>query len=328
MTETHASPARLLDEVRSAIRTRHYSRRTEEAYVGWIRRFVLANDRRHPRELGVGDVRRFLTMLAVEGRVSASTQNQAQSAIVFLYREVLREPLPEVDGLRPAKRVRPLPVVLTRAEVQRVIAELRGMPRVMVLTMYGSGLRLMETATLRVKDVDLERREIVVRGAKGGKDRRTCLSLAVAELLPRHLEKVKRLHDGDLAVGGGRVPLPGALDRKYPSAGSEWKWQYLFPATRPYRNEETGSVGRHHFHQSALQRAVRIAVLASGITKPAHCHSFRHSFATHLLEDGYDIRTVQQLMGHRDVRTTMKYTHVLNRGELGVRSPADRLTDW
>ena len=317
-----------MDAVRSAIRTRHYSRRTEEAYVGWIRRFVLANGKRHPRELGVTDVRRFLTTLAVEGRVSASTQNQAQAAIAFLYREVMREPLPEVDGLRPAKRVRPLPVVLTRAEVQRIIAELHGMPRLMVLTMYGSGLRLMETARLRVKDVDLERREILVREAKGGKDRRTCLSGAVAELLPRHLEKVKRLHEEDLAVGGGRIPLPDALDRKYPNGGSEWKWQYVFPATRVYRNEETGSIGRHHFHGSALQRAVRLAVLASGVTKPAHCHSFRHSFATHLLEDGYDIRTVQQLLGHRDVRTTMKYTHVLNRGGLGVRSPADRLTDW
>ena len=327
MTET-AAPPRLMDEVRSAIRTRHYSRRTEEAYVGWIRRFIVFNGRRHPRELGIADVRRFLTALAVERRVAASTQNQAHSAIAFLYREVLREPLAGLDGIKPAKRVRRLPVVLTRSEVQRVIAELSGMTKLMVLTMYGGGLRLMETTELRVKDIDIERREILVRDAKGGKDRRTVLSATVAGLLPRHLEEVKRLHEDDLAVGGGRVPLPNALDRKYPNGGTEWKWQYVFPATRVHRNRKTGAIGRHHFHESAVQRAVRMAVLASGITKPAHCHSFRHAFATHLLEDGYDIRTVQTLLGHVDVRTTMQYTHVLNRGGLGVRSPADRLTDW
>ena len=328
MTETVTPPGRLLDAVRAEIRTRHYSRRTEDAYVGWIRRFIAANGRRHPRELGVDNVRHFLTGLAVKDRVSASTQNQAQAAISFLYRDVLRDPLPVTDGIKPAKRVRPLPVVLLRSEVQRIVAELDGMAKLVVLAMYGGGLRLMEVATLRVKDVDLERREILVRRAKGGKDRRTVLSSTLAEVLPRHLEKVKRLHAQDLAAGGGRVPLPGALDKKYPNAGAEWKWQYVFPATRVYRSSETGALGRHHFHQTAIQRAVRNAVLASGITKAAHCHSFRHAFATHLLEDGYDIRTVQTLLGHRDVRTTMIYTHVLNRGGLGVRSPADRLTDW
>ncbi len=323
-----AQPPRLMDAVHEASRVRHFSRRTEASYAAWIRRFVIANDRRHPSELGIQHVRRFLSGLAVRGRVSASTQNQASAALTFLYSDVLREPLPELDGLRLAKRSKSLPVVLSRKEVQQVLAELKGMPKLMALAMYGSGMRLMEVATLRVKDVDVAGREIYVRRGKGSKDRRTVLSESLAHFLPRHLERVRRLHSRDVEAGGGRVPLPDALDRKYPNAGADWRWQYVFPATRVYRDVKTGMIARHHYHATAIQRAVKVAVATAGITKAASCHTFRHSFATHLIEDGYDIRTVQTLLGHSDVRTTMIYTHVLNRGGLGVRSPADRLTGW
>ena len=325
----HPRPdASLLDDIRAVMRTRHLSRRTEKTYIGWIRRFIVANDKRHPRDLGVQQVRAFLSDLAVRGRVASSTQNQAAAAIAFLYRDVLREPLPEVDGILLAKRPRRLPVVLSRQEVQLVIREMTGMPRLMGLLMYGAGLRLMEAATLRVKDVDLLQRQVTVRSGKGAKDRVTVLPDNVARLLPSHLARVRRVHERDIAAGGGCAPLPEALARKYPGAAAEWSWQFVFPATRVHRDAASGLFYRHHYHESALQRAVKVAVEAAGVSKRASCHTFRHSFATHLLEDGYDIRTVQELLGHRDVRTTMIYTHVLNRGGLGVRSPADRMTGW
>ena len=301
------------------------SPRTERTYVAWVRRFVIASGRRHPLELGIADVRQFLTRLAVDDRVAASTQNQAAAAILFLYREVLRSPLPEVDGVVLAKRPQHIPVVLSRDEARAVIAELRGMPRLTALLMYGGGLRLMETVTLRIKDVDFERRELTIRGGKGAKDRRTVLPASAADALREHIPLIRDLHQRDLHAGGGRVPLPGALDRKYPNAGTDWVWQYVFPATRAHREDGTRLVFRHHLHETVVQRAVKEAVNRAGIAKRASCHTLRHSFATHLLEDGYDIRTVQELLGHRDVRTTMIYTHVLNRGGLGVRSPADRV---
>ena len=316
---------RLLDQVCEVIRTRHMSPRTERTYVAWVRRFVIASGRRHPLELGIADVRQFLTRLAVDDRVAASTQNQAAAAILFLYREVLRSPLPEVDGVVLAKRPQHIPVVLSRDEARAVIAELRGMPRLTALLMYGGGLRLMETVTLRIKDVDFERRELTIRGGKGAKDRRTVLPASAADALREHIPLIRDLHQRDLHAGGGRVPLPGALDRKYPNAGADWAWQYVFPAMRAHREDGTRLVFRHHLHETVVQRAVKEAVNRAGIAKRASCHTFRHSFATHLLEDGYDIRTVQELLGHRDVRTTMIYTHVLNRGGLGVRSPADRV---
>jgi len=317
--------AKLIDVVRDALRARHYSRRTEKAYIGWIRRYILFHGKRHPRELGAAEVTRFLTALAVDAKVSGSTQNQALAALLFLYREVVRVELPWLDELVRARRPRRLPVVLSRDEVCAVIAQLAGTPKLMACLLYGAGLRLLECARLRVKDIDFEASHIVVRAGKGDKDRITVLPRIVREPLRRHLERVRRLHERDVASGAGWVELPGSLGRKYPNAAREWAWQWVFPATRLYRDHETGQHRRHHLHETVLQRAVRNAVRAAGITKPAGCHTFRHSFATHLLENGYDIRTVQELLGHRDVTTTMIYTHVLNRGPGAVRSPADLL---
>jgi len=320
-----ARPPKLLDRVRSALRTRHMSRRTEEAYVSWIRRYIVFHGKRHPETLGAQEVTAFLSSLAEQRGVSASTQNQALSALLFLYRRVLDVDLPWLDGLVHARRPAHVPVVLSRAEVAAVLGELSGPAWLMAALLYGAGLRLLECLQLRVKDVDFERAEIVVRRGKGGRDRRTMLPESIRGPLDAHLRVVRRQHDADVAHGGGWVELPHALGRKYPNAGREWAWQWLFPATRTYRHPETGQWRRHHFHESALQRVVRAAVIRSGVAKPAGCHTFRHSFATHLLESGYDIRTVQELLGHRDVRTTMIYTHVLNRGGLGVQSPADAL---
>jgi integron integrase len=319
---------RLLDRVRQAIRTRHYSRRTEKTYVAWIRRYIFFHGKRHPAEMGATEVTRFLTSLAVDGNVAASTQNQALSALLFLYREVLEQDLPWLDSVvLRAKGAQRLPVVLTRAEVRAVIRELPGTPRLMALLMYGAGLRLLECARLRVQDVDFASNQIVVRGGKGDKDRVTMLPGAVKEDLARHLERVKRQHERDLLCGAGWVELPWALARKYPNAGREWTWQWMFPATRIYVDRLTGQRRRHHLHESVLQRAVKEAARRARIAKRATCHTFRHSFATHLLEDNHDIRTVQELLGHRNVSTTQIYTHVLNRGPGGVRSPADRLLD-
>jgi integron integrase len=316
--------AKLLPSVRRALRVRHYSRRTEEAYVGWIRRFVRFHGLRHPAELGEREIAEFLTHLATDARVAASTQTQALSALLFLYRDILGRPFQELQGIVRAKRPERVPVVLSRVEIRTVLGCLTGVPRIVAALLYGAGLRLLEALELRVKDLDFERRQITIRSGKGAKDRVTVLPQALAPPLRAHLRRVELLHQRDLARGAGRVPLPGALGRKAGSAAEDWQWQYLFPAARVRRDPATGGLERHHFHESAVQRAVREAVRRAGVTKRATCHTFRHSFATHLLEDGYDIRTVQELLGHRDVATTMIYTHVRQRGAMGVRSPMDR----
>ncbi len=318
---------RLFDRVRDAIRARHYSRRTEEAYLAWIRRYILFHGKRHPAEMGAAEMTQFLTSLAVRRKVAASTQNQALSALLFLYREVLGQDVPWLDGIVHAKRPRRLPVVLTREEIRAVLGQLNGVPRLMALLLYGAGLRVLECARLRVKDIDFASNQLVVRAGKGDRDRVTMLPAAVKADLARHLELVRRRYDQDLKRGAGWVELPGALMRKYPNAGRDWGWQWVFPATRIYVDRSTGQRRRHHLHETVLQRAVRDAIRRAGIAKHATCHTFRHSFATHLFEDGHDIRTVQELLGHRDVSTTMIYTHVLNRGPGAVRSPADRLAE-
>jgi integron integrase len=316
----------LLDVLRDRLATRHYSRRTAEAYESWVRRYIRFHGRRHPREMDLRELRDFLTHLARDLQVSASTQNQALAAIRFLYEDVLQRPISAPIDHLMAKRPQRLPTVLGAGDVQRVIEELRGMPRLMVQLLYGSGLRVMECCTLRVKDLDLERGELTVRHGKGGRDRRTMLPESFVAELGNHLRAVKLQHERDLARGAGYVELPAALWRKFgPDAGRRWEWQWLFPATRGYRDPATGERRRHHLHETVVQAAVIAAARKAGISQRVTCHTFRHSFATHLLEAGYDIRTVQELLGHRDVSTTMIYTHVLNKGGLGVRSPLDGL---
>jgi integron integrase len=314
-----------MDAVRSAIRVRHFSRRTEEAYATWIRRFVVFHGKRHPRELTAAHVSAFLSALAVDGHVSPSTQNQALSALLFLYRRVLGIDLGPVDEIVRATAPRRLPVVLTRHEVALVLSRLHGPYRILGTLMYGAGLRLREALELRVKDIDFERRQLIVRQGKGRKDRVTTLPASLIPELQAHLQRVQEQHQSDLSQGLGAVTLPDALVRKYPNAATSWPWQFVFPATRICRDPRWGPPTRFHLHDSAVQRAVATAIRSADIAKHATCHSLRHSFATHLLEDGYDIRTVQELLGHADVSTTMIYTHVLNRGALGVRSPADTL---
>ncbi len=314
----------LLDRVRKAIQARHLSPRTEEAYSGWIERFIQQSQAR-PEEMGEVEIGRFISRLASESRVSASTQNQALNALLFLYREVLGKEIGFIDGVVYAKRPKRLPVVLSRDEVRRVLEKMNGTPRLMASLLYGAGLRLLECCRLRVKDLDFHQNQILVRAGKGNKDRVTMLPTATQEPLVRHLKVVRRQHETDLAQGLGRVELPNALGRKYPTADQEWAWQWAFPAMSHYTDRETGIQRRHHLHETVLQKEFKRARLRSGISKPAGCHALRHSFATHLLEDGYDIRTVQELLGHSHVNTTMIYTHILNKGGKGVRSPMDQL---
>ena len=313
----------LLDQVRDQIRTRHYSIRTEEAYLRWIREYILFFDKRHPAELGANEISTFLSHLAVQRNVAASTQNQALSALLFLYREVLDLPIDWVDDVERAKKAKRLPVVFTRDEVKAVLSHLRGEMWLMASLLYGAGLRLMECVRLRVKDLDFARSQIIVREGKGDKDRVTVLPPPLVEPLQRQLERAKALHEMDIREGFGHVYLPYALARKYPQAEREWGWQYVFPAAKRSLDPRTGREQRHHLAETALQKAVKAAVRAAGIHKPGSCHSLRHSFATHLLEAGYDIRTIQELLGHADVSTTMIYTHVLNRGGKGVKSPLE-----
>ena len=317
-------PVRLLDKVREAIRVRHYSRRTELAYVGWIRRFIAANGRRHPRELGAREVEGFLTRLANDKNVAAGTQNQALAAILFLYREVLHIDLPWMEDVVRAKRPARIPAVLSRDEVARMLAVLDGQSWLMAALLYGTGMRLMECVRLRVKDVDFGRSEIIVRDGKGAKDRRVPLPQRLRDALEGAVERVRVLHAHDVTQGAGPVWLPHALAKKYPNAGRELGWQYVFPARALSLDPRSGTLRRHHVDDSVLQRVVRKARLEAGITKPATCHTLRHSFATHLLDAGADIRTVQELLGHKDVATTQIYTHVLQRGAGGVLSPLDR----
>jgi len=316
-------PPKLLDQVRDKIRVKHYSIRTETQYLQWIRRFILFHGKRHPREMSAPEVEAFLSHLATVGNVSASTQNQALSALLFLYREVLGIDLPWMDTMVRAKKPRRLPVVLSRAEVARVLERMDGTYGLMARLLYGTGMRLMECARLRVKDVDFARREILIREGKGGKDRVTMLPEALVVPLKEHLGKRRRLYEDDLAKGMAGVYLPDALARKYPNSATEWGWQYVFPSGSYSVDPRSGHERRHHIDEKLLQRAMKRAVAASGVVKPATPHTLRHSFATHLLEGGYDIRTVQELLGHSDVSTTMIYTHVLNKGGRGVTSPLD-----
>jgi integron integrase len=316
-------PVRLLDQVRARCRVKHYSLRTERVYVYWARRFILANGKRHPRDMGVVEVEAFLSQLATRDDVAASTQNQALSALLFLYRQVLDVQLPWMESVVRAKRPQRIPVVLSREEVTRLLALLEGPTWLMAALLYGTGMRLMECVRLRVKDVDFDRREICVRNGKGGKDRRVPLPMKLREVLAARIERVRIVHAQDVAEGHGAVALPHALARKYPNAAHELGWQYVFPANKLAVDPRDGEVRRHHLDESVLQRAVKAARGRAGIDKPATCHTLRHSFATHLLEAGHDIRTVQELLGHKDVATTQIYTHVLGRGAGGVLSPLD-----
>jgi integron integrase len=322
-TSSVQSP-RLLDQVRGKIRLKHYSIRTEQAYVDWIKRFVLHFDKRHPSEMGAREVEAFLTHLAVTGKVAAATQNQAKSALLFLYREVLEQDLPWLENVERAKAPKRLPVVLTEKEVATVLSRLTGTHWLVAGLLYGSGLRIMEALRLRVKDIEFSRGEILVREGKGFKDRVTMLPAVLVDPLKAHLKQVRDLHERDVEEGYGEVYLPYALDRKYSNAGREWGWQYVFPSKNRVVDPRSGVIRRHHVQDQTIQRAIRQAVRDAGIVKPATPHTLRHSFATHLLSGGYDIRTVQELLGHKDVATTMIYTHVLNKGGRGVTSPLDR----
>jgi integron integrase len=315
----------LKSQLRAALRSRHYSRRTEQAYSLWVRRFIRFHGVRHPADMAEPEINAFLTHLATVEHVSASTQTQALSALLFLYRHVIGREVGELTGLVRARTSRRLPVVLTRDEVRAVLGALDGDKWLMASLMYGSGLRLMECLRLRVLDLGFMRGEIVVRDGKGGKDRVTMLPRSLTPALKSHLIVARAVHLRDLTAGWGRIALPDALARKYPDAPADWRWQWVFPQQRRWVDLQTGAQGRHHVHESIIQRAVKEAVGRAGIAKHASCHTLRHSFATHLLEAGYDLRTIQELLGHKDVRTTMIYTHVLNRGGQGVRSPIDGL---
>lgn len=314
---------KLLDQVRNVVRVKHFSLSTEHAYVSWIRRFILFHQKKHPTDMAEPEIRQFISHLAIDAKVSASTQTVALSAILFLYRQVLKRELPYIDHIERAKPSKRLPVVFTRREVEAVLTRLTGTHHLMASLLYGSGLRLMEAVRLRVKDLDFERAEVTIREPKGNRDRLTMLPQAVIEPLKTQLRKVRVLHQADLRDGFGNVQLPDALAKKYPHAAVQWEWQFVFPSLKRSRDPRSGIERRHHISPDHLQRAVKTAIRLAEIHRNGSCHTLRHSFATHLLEDGYDIRTVQELLGHKDVRTTMIYTHVLNRGGRGVRSPLD-----
>ncbi len=315
----------MLDLVRGKIRLKHYSIRTEQAYVDWIKRYIHHFDKTHPKDLGAAEVEAFLTHLAVERNVSASTQNQAKSVLLFLYKEILETDLPWLDKVEQARAPKRLPVVLTQAEVQKILANLDGTHHLVVSLLYGTGMRILEALRLRVKDIDFARKEILIRDGKGYKDRVTMLPVSLVKPLQAHLKRVKALHEKDLSEGFGAVYLPYALNKKFPYAERDWAWQYVFPSAKLSVDPRSNETRRHHVQDQAIQRAVRQAVVDAHLTRPATPHTLRHSFATHLLEGGYDIRTVQELLGHSDVATTMIYTHVLNRGGRGVNSPLDAL---
>jgi integron integrase len=320
---TPAIKPKLLDQVRDAIRLRHYSIRTEQIYIDWIKRFILFHNKRHPADMAEPEVRTFLSHLARVGNVAASTQNQALSALLFLYKQVLKHEIGWLGEVERAKRPPKLPVVLSRTEVREIFSHLTGTEKLMAGLLYGSGLRLMECLRLRVKDIDFAYAQVTVRHGKGGKDRVSMLPVNLATPLQKHLARMKMQHDQDLIDGFGSVHLPFALARKFPNAEREWIWQYVFPSARLSVDPRSGKKQRHHMSEAILQNAVKTAARACGINKAATCHTLRHSFATHLLEKGYDIRTVQELLGHKDVSTTMIYTHVLNRPGIGVKSPLD-----
>jgi len=318
-------PPKLLDRLREALRSRHYSRRTEQTYCQWVKRFIFFHNIRHPAEMAEAEINGFLTHLAVKEKVSASTQNQALSALLFLYRHVIGREVGDLGNVIRARKPKRLSVVMTCDEVKAVLTQLSGDKWLMASLMYGAGLRLMECLRLRIQDIDFSRNEILVRDGKGAKDRITMLPETLKIPLREHLKRVKAIHDRDLAENWGRVQMPDALDRKYPNAPADWRWQWVFPQENRWKNTKTGEEGRHHVHETILQRAVKEAVRKAEVIKHVGCHSFRHAFATHLLEAGYDIRTIQELLGHKDVNTTMIYTHVLNKGGHGMRSPVDRL---
>jgi integron integrase len=318
------SSSPLLDQVRATARLKHLSYRTECTYVQSIKRFILFHQKRHPASMGATEIQAYLVHLAMDRQVAASTQNVALSALLFLYREVLHITLPAIDLPPTAQRPRTLPVVFTRAEVDTILRELHGTYHLMASLLYGSGLRLMECLRLRVKDLEFAYQQITVRAGKGAKDRVTMLPRCLIGPLQHHLIRVQRLHTQDIAEGFGAVELPYALERKYPNAATSWGWQYVFPAARRSEDPRSGVIRRHHLLEDGLQRAVKTAIQSAGITKPGSCHTFRHCFATHLLEAGYDLRTIQELLGHADIRTTQIYTHVLMRGGNGVQSPLDR----
>lgn len=320
-----ARPFRLMERIREVMRLHHYSTRTEEAYTQWIKRYIYFHNKRHPNEMGPDEITAFLTYLAVTRKVSASTQNQALNAILFLYKKVLEIDLPWMDGIVRAKRPQHLPVVFTRDEVKAILSQFDGTRWLILSMIYGCGLRVLECLRMRVKDADFHYRQIVVRDGKGNKDRVTMLPAPLIEPLRSHLIRVKQLHEQDLESGYGCVFMPFALDRKYPNACREWGWQYIFPSSNISEDPNSGIWRRHHIHEKTLQKAMRRAIQQAGIVKHGSVHTLRHSFATHLLEDGYDIRTLQELLGHKDVKTTQIYTHVLNKGAGGVRSPLERL---
>ncbi len=313
---------KLLDRVKGVLRVNHYSPRTEESYIGWIKRFILFNNKTHPEKLGAEEIKDYLNYLVLNRHVSAATQNQALQGILFLYKNILNKDIGWIENIKNAARIRHLPVVFSKREVIKIFENLKGVPKILVSLLYGGGLRLSEALKLRIKDIDFDYKQVIVRDGKGEKDRVTVLPQSVIPELKTHLNEVFIVHKNDLKKGKGETILPYALKRKYPNAGKEFGWQYAFPSDMFVKDKETGILFRHHIHESTIQRAVKEAIRKAGVNKPGSPHTFRHSFATHLLENGYDIRTIQELLGHKSIKTTMIYTHVLNRG-LGVKSPLD-----